>query len=140
MQLNNSINNAKPSFSARLYLQNINKKDLEFFKGIAQDFHKATKDLKGSSFTLIENADEFVVRSNKDINNFGSIYKQDINNVSRDVILKSFTTIAETLRTVENFADKSKPFKAAKKKEVKFKLDGEISKFEEFTNYLKKLL
>ena len=73
MQLNSSINNSQTSFQSRLYLQNIGKKDLEFFKGIAKDFHKATKDLKGKSYTLKDTGDKIILTSNPHKLNTGII-------------------------------------------------------------------
>lgn len=139
MQLNNSINNAQPSFNARLYLQNINKKDLEFFKGIAKDFHKSTKDLKGTSFSLKDNADEFVLRSNHDRDNFGSLNKQDVYKIDREGFVNALATIARTLRTVEAITSKSKSINGAESKIVTYKVDGKLSDFDAAAKWLKDL-
>ena len=105
MQLNNSINNAQPSFNARLYLQNINKKDLDFFKGIAKDFHIGTTAIKGKSYTLTDIGDKLVLTSNPNKRNFGSIYKKDMNTIikkqGREGFLNHLKTMAHAIKAFD---------------------------------------
>ena len=155
MQLNNSINNAQPSFNARLYLQNINKKDLDFFKGIAKDFHIGTTAIKGKSYTLTDIGDKLVLTSNPNKRNFGSIYKKDMNTIikkqGREGFLNQLKTMAHAIKAFDLFnetaetLDKINKNPKAKAINISKTFKGhmnmsELNKFaEEFTAIVKKM-
>lgn len=100
MNVNNSINTNDTNFKARLYLKNINKNEQEFFKGVAKDFHHATKDLKGASFTLKDEGDKFAIISNQCKDNFGLLRKDGLNQ-NKKYFLDSLVTAAKSIRFVE---------------------------------------
>ena len=65
MNINGTLGNNQPNFQARLYLKSIEPENMKFFRGIAKDFHNATKDIKGKSFTLEQGPDAFQLTSNE---------------------------------------------------------------------------
>ena len=66
MNINGTLGNNQPNFQARLYLKSIEPENMKFFRGIAKDFHNATKDIKGKSFTLEQQGvDAFGLTSNE---------------------------------------------------------------------------
>ncbi len=154
MQLNSSINNNQTSFQSRLYLQNIGKKDLEFFKGIAKDFHKATKDLKGKSYTLKDTGDKIILTSNPHKLNTGIINKKDINTIIKQQgregflnnltimahAIKSFDLLNDTIETLNKINTNTKNFTRIEKTFKKNLNISELNKFtEELTDVLEKL-
>ncbi len=154
MQLNSSINNNQTSFQSRLYLQNIGKKDLEFFKGIAKDFHKATKDLKGKSYTLKDTGDKIILTSNPHKLNTGIIYKKDINTIIKQQgregflnnltimahAIKSFDLLNDTIETLNKINTNTKNSTSIEKTFKKHLNISELNKFtEELTDILEKL-
>ena len=52
MNVNGVSNSNQTNFKQRLYLKSIEPENMKFFRGIAKDFHNATIDIKGKSFTL----------------------------------------------------------------------------------------
>ena len=65
MNINGTSGNNQPNFQARLYLKSIEPENMKFFRGIAKDFHQATKDIKGKSFTLEQGPEAFHLTSNE---------------------------------------------------------------------------
>ena len=65
MNVNGVSNNNQTNFKQRLYLKSIEPENMKFFRGIAKDFHNATKDIKGKSFTLEQGPDAFRLTSNE---------------------------------------------------------------------------
>lgn len=65
MNVNGVSNNNQTNFKQRLYLKSIEPENMKFFRGIAKDFHNATKDIKGKSFTLEQGPDAFQLTSNE---------------------------------------------------------------------------
>ena len=111
MDITNSINNNKVNFQQRLYLKHINKKDTEFFKSFAKDFHNMTKDIKGASFSLCDKGDDFVLVSNFNKNNFANVNKSqlgELNDKVRNSFLNGIVATARLFRTIED-AGLSKP-------------------------------
>lgn len=79
MQINNN-KYSQTNFTQRLYLKNIDKKNLSLYKNISKTFHQNTKDLKGASFSLIDKGDRFVLLSNQ--------YKQNFVDVDKNILKK----------------------------------------------------
>lgn len=79
MQINNN-KYSQTNFTQRLYLKNIDKKNLSLYKNISKTFHQNTKDLKGASFSLIDKGDRFVLLSNQ--------YKQNFVDVDKKILKK----------------------------------------------------
>ena len=73
MNVNDTLGNNQPNFQARLYLKNINKDEKMYFKNIAKIFHRETKSLKGTSFTLEQIPDAFQLTSNANKGNTARI-------------------------------------------------------------------
>lgn len=65
MNVNGVSNNNQTNFKQRLYLKSIEPENMKFFRGIAKDFHNATKDIKGKSFTLEQGPEAFHLTSNE---------------------------------------------------------------------------
>lgn len=65
MNVNDVSNSNQTNFKQRLYLKSIEPENMKFFRGIAKDFHNATKDIKGKSFTLEQGPDAFRLTSNE---------------------------------------------------------------------------
>ena len=65
MNVNGVSNSNQTNFKQRLYLKSIEPENMKFFRGIAKDFHNATKDIKGKSFTLEQGPDAFQLTSNE---------------------------------------------------------------------------
>ena len=65
MNVNGLSNNNQTNFKQRLYLKSIEPENMKFFRGIAKDFHNATKDIKGKSFTLEQGPEAFHLTSNE---------------------------------------------------------------------------
>ena len=65
MNINGVSNNNQTNFKQRLYLKSIEPENMKFFRRIAKDFHNATTDIKGKSFTLEQGPDAFRLTSNE---------------------------------------------------------------------------
>ena len=65
MNVNGVSNSNQTNFKQRLYLKSIEPENMKFFRGIAKDFHNATKDIKGKSFTLEQGPEAFHLTSNE---------------------------------------------------------------------------
>lgn len=65
MNVNGVSNSNQTNFKQRLYLKSIEPENMKFFRGIAKDFHNATKDIKGKSFTLEQGPEAFQLTSNE---------------------------------------------------------------------------
>ena len=59
MNVNGVSNSNQTNFKQRLYLKSIEPENMKFFRGIAKDFHNATKDIKGKSVTLEQGPNAF---------------------------------------------------------------------------------
>lgn len=96
MQINNN-NCSQTSFKQRLYLKNIDKKNLDYYKDIAKVFHQNTKDVKGASFSLTDKGDVLELMSNQ--------YKQNFANVDKNTIKKGggllLAKLAKVIRLLE---------------------------------------
>lgn len=96
MQINNN-NCSQTSFKQRLYLKNIDKKNLDYYKDIAKVFHQNTKDVKGASFSLTDKGDVLELMSNQ--------YKQNFANVDKNTIKKGggllLAKLAKVIRPLE---------------------------------------
>ena len=65
MNVNGVSNSNQTNFKQRLYLKSIEPENMKFFRGIAKDFHNATKDIKGKSVTLEQGPNAFWLTSNE---------------------------------------------------------------------------
>lgn len=96
MDINNR-NYSQTSFKQRLYLKNIDKKNLNYYKNIAKVFHQNTKDIKGASFSLTDKGDKLEFMSNQ--------YKQNFANVDKNNLKKGggllLAKLAKFIRTLE---------------------------------------
>lgn len=97
MQINNN-NCSQTSFKQRLYLKNIDKKNLDYYKDIAKVFHQNTKDVKGASFSLIDKGDKFGLMSNQYKQNFADVDKNTFKKGGRGLLLAK---LAKVIRTLE---------------------------------------
>ena len=124
MQINNN-NCSQTSFKQRLYLKNIDKKNLDYYKDIAKVFHQNTKDVKGASFSLTDKGDVLELMSNQ--------YKQNFANVDKNTIKKGggllLAKFAKLLRPLE-----LKYGSANASKVVTYSFDGVSGKVSETIN------
>lgn len=124
MQINNN-KYSQTNFTQRLYLKNIDKKNLSLYKNISKTFHQNTKDLKGASFSLIDKGDRFVLLSNQ--------YKQNFVDVDKKILKKGggllLAKFAKLLRPLE-----LKYGSANASKVVTYSFDGVSGKVSETIN------
>lgn len=100
MNVNGVSNNNQTNFKQRLYLKSIEPENMKFFRGIAKDFHNATKDIKGKSFTLEQGPDAFQLTSNEK-NGFTARFKL-AGNESKNEFINILKSTAKLLRICDN--------------------------------------
>lgn len=100
MNINGVSNNNQTNFKQRLYLKSIEPENMKFFRGIAKDFHNATKDIKGKSFTLEQGPDAFHLTSNEK-NGFTARFKL-AGDESKNEFINILKSTAKLLRICDN--------------------------------------
>ena len=100
MNVNGVSNSNQTNFKQRLYLKSIEPENMKFFRGIAKDFHNATKDIKGKSFTLEQGPDAFHLTSNEK-NGFTARFKL-AGDESKNEFINILKSTARLLRLCED--------------------------------------